>query len=289
MPTYILSYPGHGPRAAYQEWLQLADQLTLAGGRILVVDPPGADKADPAAAVITHAAHLGALFPMPQNREPALFLLAPAAAALSGALEGAGLRVRVAAHAFQGQADLIALPRNRFLLARPADAPTASHALHGLLPPGARVLEVPLRAPLQYGHQALGSVVSAVGDAVLLVHTGGLAEHSLADLARFAGPEVDTVPLEPDDAAAGATGALSVRSHLLLNPGLSATLRGRLVRRGFQLVELTLTHLLAAGPGHGPRALVNELAGYVLSEDAPSYGLRREALRHRIELYPEAP
>ena len=53
------------------------------------------------------------------------------------------------------------------------------------------------------------------------------------------------MPLEGDDAAAGATALLSVRSHLLHNPGLSATLRGRLVRHGFQLIEMPLQHLLA--------------------------------------------
>lgn len=284
MPTYILSYPGHGSRAAFQEWLHLADQVTLAGGRILVLDPSKEAAAEQAQAV-THAAHLGALFPQPQTREP-VFLLNAQAASQSAALERAGLRVRVAEHPFHGQADLIALPRSRFLLTRPAGAAAVSPVLQGLLPPGARLLEVPLKAPLQHGYQALGAVVSAAGHAVLLVHTAGLAEHGLADLARFAGSEVDTVPLEGDDAAAGATALLSVRSHLLHNPGLSATLRGRLVRHGFQLIEMPLAHILC-GTASGPRALVNELVGYVLSEDAPSYGLRRDSLRQRVEHYPE--
>ena len=34
----------------------------------------------------THAAHLGALFPQPQTREPALFLLSPAARFVVGQL-----------------------------------------------------------------------------------------------------------------------------------------------------------------------------------------------------------
>lgn len=284
MPTYILSYPGRGPRAALQEWLTFADRLTLAGARILVFEPTD----DPAAApLLLHAAHLGTYFPQPQSREPAVFLLSPEAAALAPAFAPVGLRTQAATQDFHGQADLIPLPRGRFLLTH-AEGTEPDPALRGLLPPGAKVLSVPLRAPLRRGHQALAALLTTSNDAVLLVHTAGLAAHGLADLARFAGDGVDTVPIEAPDAAAGVTSALSVRGALFMNPGASSTLRGRLVRRGFQLEELALPHLLALGPGHGPRSLVNELGGFVLADDAPSYGLRREALRQHCEQLPES-
>ena len=68
--------------------------------------------------------------------------------------------------------------------------------------------------------------------------------------------------------------------------GLSSTLRGHLVRRGFQLEELELGELFGKGGG-GPRCLVNEMRGLVLNEGAPSYEALRERLHALMESYPE--
>jgi hypothetical protein len=54
------------------------------------------------------------------------------------------------------------------------------------------------------------------------------------------------------------------------------------------LEELELTELFGKGGG-GPRCLVNELRGLVLTANAPDYGSRREELLELVDRYPEEP
>jgi len=69
--------------------------------------------------------------------------------------------------------------------------------------------------------------------------------------------------------------------------GLSTGLRGNLLRRGFNIEELDLPELFGKGGG-GPRCLVNELRGFVLTADAPDYVSQRDQLHALAERYPES-
>lgn len=284
MATYILCYPKPSSSPATQrDWLHLADWISRVGGRILVIEQP--DQAEQAAPVTdeVYAAHTGALFPHPTTSGP-LFLCG-AGDSFAAQLVRAGLPVKAAPAGFGGQADLISLPRNRYLLTHGTDHPEQTARLAALvkelLPLGARLLEVPLRSS-GAGLSCFGALWTPGNDGTLLCYAGGLAQHTLAEISRFVGGDM-VVPVAPEDAALGATFALAVRNALALPPGCSSTLRGALVRRGFLLTELALPHLLPAGGLYGLRSLVNELPGYVLSDDAPSYALRRDELHRRVQ------
>jgi hypothetical protein len=78
-----------------------------------------------------------------------------------------------------------------------------------------------------------------------------------------------------------------VNGALLVPKGLSSGLRGQLVRRGFTIEELELPELFGKGGG-GPRCMVNELKGFVLTDDAPSYAARRDMICGLVDQYPES-
>ncbi len=308
VPTYIMSYPrqsgpvaaGTSPRAALTAWLMLCDHITRAGGHILVLDPPLGPPHGPSAPLggIPEAAFLGALFSQPQTGQGAVFLQGrknapqdadPAPTAhIASLLSRAGLVCRQAEQPFAGQGDFFSLGRNRYLLAIGKDTPQSGAAeVRALLPIGARLLEVHLADAFPNGIRCLGHLSTLAGDAVLLVHPGGLRSQAIEEFSRFAANEIEIISISQEDALAFAPSALSVRGTLLLPTGLSSSLRGLLSRRGFSLVELDLSPLLPGGGG--PRDLVNELPGYVLSEEAPSYTMRREELQRLVATYPETP
>jgi hypothetical protein len=309
-----MSFPGPGwspspapstpinPRAAFSEWLLVCDEITRSGGRIFLIDPPSppAPPQDP-----VRAAALGALFPQPHVTSVPVFLRARGDATspgpapgpgpgqnqeqdpISSLLSQAGLNVRLPDAPFSGQPDVIALGRNRFLLTFPEGKPPAVLAqVKDLLPQAARVLEVALKPPFRHGTQCLCPLWATSGDAILLLNENALASCSQADVARFVGKDMEVCPLTSDDAEARVCSSLSVRGRALLPTGVSTTLRGRLVRCGLTLCELELPQLFHAA-GLGPRDLVNELTGFVLSDTAPSYALRREALHRLAASYPE--
>ena len=93
--------------------------------------------------------------------------------------------------------------------------------------------------------------------------------------------------VDEEDALDYACNSLCVDGTVLMPAGLSTGLRGHLVRRGFAIEELDLPELFGKGGG-GPRCLVNELRGFVLNDDAPSYASRREQLHALAESYPES-
>ena len=305
------------PHRALSEWLALCDHILRAGGRILVLDPPAATGAPSAASPTptVYAGRLGAVFNSPGKLARPTFLRAhaagaPAATATAGPSDGAtagpidgttagatddpacrllseaGLDVRIATAPWQGQVDLIPLERNRFLICHGGASPSSRQAtdeLRTLLPMGAQVVEVELAPGIPRGVQAVQYIAGA-GSAALLCHRAALRSHTPEQLGRFAGSHVEVLGLNEEDVAAHAAECLVVRGHALLAPGSSTILRGQLARRGFQIVEVEISHLI--GPaGGGPRQLALDLPGLVLAEDSPSYANRRAALLQRLEHY----
>ncbi|HEX2569705.1 MAG TPA: hypothetical protein VH877_09115 [Polyangia bacterium] len=299
MPTYLMSYPGASwhppvpeggighPQLAFREWLTLCDAITRAGAQILVMPPPAVE---PPLHGLVYASSLGHLLgvgdrltfllsrhPEPERQtEPEFVHLF---------LAEAGLTTRPAQHTWGGQADLLPVGGNRYIAAWGAHVQRQSmEDLRPLLPPGARCLEVELREPFRHGGEVLGVITNKAGDTVVLVHAAALADVSLEALRNFVGARVEVYPIDEADTRARATAALAVAGTLLAPLGLSSGLRGQLARRGFLLEEIELPHLL--GPRNGPRDLVNELRGLVVTSDAPTYITLRGELMALADSYP---
>lgn len=302
MGTYILSYPGPGFRPqgsqaaagsgaqrAFQQWLDLCDKLLRAGGRILVIDPPEAQGGDPADPV--YASRMGAPFLSPQAGSP-FFLrsrganegLALEKDVVSQALQQAGMAVQAAHHRWQGQAEIVALPRNRFLLTYGPESDVEScEEVKQLLPMGAHVLCVEMARGT--GLTGLAHFLSKGSSSVLLVDRSALRSHTPEDIAKFVvGGKTELFILSAEDCAVHATQAVNERGQLILPVGTSSTLRGNLIRRGFQIDEVDVSALFGPGGG-GPRALCNEWPGFVLSDESPSYTNRRDELMRLLERY----
>lgn len=316
MATLLLSYPtasfvpegatagetsAYTAHAALGQWLALCDQLTRAGARIMVVDPPKvvagpAPVADAGSASTVYAARLGAAFLSPGKLNRPSFLrargaappLSPTEDTVSQAIAGAGLEVRLGQAQFQGQPDIIALDRNRFVLTY-SSAPMASSKasldeVKALLPMGAQTLDIELAAPFTAGAQALCFLTGPSGSKVMLIHRAALLSHTPEDIARFIGNKIETFIVAADDIAVHACECIALRGTLVLQEGSSTILRGQLARRGFQIVQTDVSQLFGPGGG-GPRMLVNELSGMVLSDDAPSYSSRRDELQQLLATY----
>jgi hypothetical protein len=308
MATYLLSYPspsfvppgstGQPPDSAHRalaQWLELCDHITRAGGRILVIDPPS--EPTPAAAAVNqvYASRCGAPFLNPPAGGDALFLRAhPSGAELSidtdpvcRALRAAGLAVQVAKQRWQGQAEIIPLPRNRFILTYGPETDIAScEEIKRLLPMGAHVLCVETMS--SNGLSGIGHFVAKGGASVLLVERAALRSHTPDDLGKFVmGGTTELSILGSEDVASRAVETLCVRGTAFVPAGTSTQLRALLVRRGFQVIAVDVSALF--GPhGGGPRALCNEWPGFVLSEDSPSYATRRDALISLLDRYAPA-
>jgi len=305
MSTYLLSYPEPGFRPdkadanhgtalrAYQQWLDLCDHIMRAGGRILVLDPgpPSPSRKDGLADSV-YAAYIGAPFLAPASGSGPLFLRArgtgePRAVAddaVCSALSRAGLAVQVAEQRWQGQAEIIVLPRNRFLLTYgPHSDPASCEQVKRLLPLGAHVLCIQMATGS--GLSGLAHLTAKGGASMLLVARNALASHTPEDIGKFIGSDTTEIHiLSSEDIAAHATESLCVRGTVLMPPGTSTQLRGHLSRRGFQIVVVDVSALF--GPaGGGPKTLCNEWPGFVLSDDSPSYASRRDELVARIDTY----
>ena len=148
-----------------------------------------------------------------------------------------------------------------------------------------RFVEAKVKAPFEFGDEVAAVVRSKTGDGTLLAHQAGLADRTLADL-RSAFSPVDVVSVDASDAEAGACSALCVNGTAIIPAGISTSLRGTLARTGLQLVELELPQLFGLGGG-GPRALVNELVGFVIGDGAPDYARARERIVALVDNYPE--
>lgn len=332
MATYVLSYPGprYVPPAtsggdpagasaasvassagssaakAFQQWIGLCDQITRAGGRILVIDPVASSSPSPSSspsslpgsdnASLLFASQLGAPFLKPASGEGPVFIRARGESSPTGepdavreTLKEAGVPVRDASHPWLGQADVVAFPKSRFLLFHgPGTSRESCEALVPLLPLGSQALIVERAASCPRGQHAVAYLGSPGGASVMLVDRGSLKSHTPEDLQKFVGLKVESFVLSPEDTAAGAAEMLPVRGTLLVPTGVSTILRGNLARRGFVLVETELSALVGAAlVGAGPRLFTNEWAGFVLSEEAPAYHLRRDELLGRLAGYGE--
>ncbi len=310
MSTYILSYPGPGfqpqgvddpanrnAHRAFSQWLELCDHITRAGGRILVLNPPASSSVDSQAAskLDPYASRIGAPFLAPATGEGPLFLRnrqvgeqesAHHADSVSETLRQAGLKVLNAQQRWQGQADIIALPRNRFLLTYGPHSDLAScDEVKRLLPMKAHVLYVEVDGAA--GLCGFAHLSAKGGASLLLINSAILRSHSPEEIGKFVGDKTELHLLSQEDAAAQATQSLCVRGVALIPKGTSTQFRSQLVRRGFQYVEVDVSALFGLGGG-GPRDLCNEWPGFVLSEDAPSYATRRTELFAQLANYPQA-
>jgi N-dimethylarginine dimethylaminohydrolase len=306
--TFLMSYPAArwqirggenfrskaraitNPRAAMHEWLQLCDAITKHGGRILVM-PPAA--VDPPLTGMMYTANAGAMFKVGDHWT---FLLSKMSVAhrqaeqphIKAFWDEAGVPTDIAPHTWEGQADVATLPGNRFLLTWGVRSVRESlEEVRRRLPPGARVLELKLRDPWFHGDTCLDAMTTRGGDTVLLAFAGALVDRTIPELRHFVSDAVEVLPIEEDDCLGYAANSLGVNGTVLMPSGLSTGLRGHLLRRGFNIEELELPELFGKGGG-GPRCLVNELRGFVLTADAPDYVSQRHHLHELADRYPES-
>jgi N-dimethylarginine dimethylaminohydrolase len=306
--TFLMSYPSRGwqirgaenfrskeraatnPKKAMLEWLKLCDAITACGGRILVMPP--AETTPPLTGMI-YTANSGALFKRGDEWE---FVVSKMSVSHREAerepikrfLSEAGVPTVEAKHVWEGQADIATLPGNRFLLSWGVRSVKESlEDVRPRLPMGARVLDVQLRDPFFHGDTCMDALVNRGGDCVLLAHGGALVNRTIPELRSFVGSYAEVIPVDAEDALGYACNSLCVNGTILMPTGLSTSLRGTLIHRGFAIEELELGELFGKGGG-GPRCLVNHLAGFVLTDDAPSYGVQRDKLHQLADSYPEA-
>lgn len=306
--TYLMSYPAAkwtirggenfrskaraatNPRAAMREWLTLCDAITKHGGRILVMPPP---DVEPPLTGLMYTANSGAMFKVGDHWKwmlPSMSVEHRRAEKehIKAFWSEAGVPVEESLHTWEGQADVATLPGNRFVLTWGVRSVKESlDDVRRRLPPGARVLEVKLRDPWFHGDTCLDAMQTPGRDTVLLAFGGALVDRTISELRSFAGDQVDVLPIDEDDCLGYAANSLCVNGAVLMPTGLSTALRGHLLRRGFTIEELDLPELFGKGGG-GPRCLVNELRGFVLTEQAPDYVSRRDQLHDLAERYPES-
>lgn len=301
--VFILSYPSvsssapgsasgaAGLRQALTQWLALADHITRAGGTILLLDPP----ADAPATDLVATSRLGSVFvgARSDGSVDALFLRAqhdasgPSAGVdpISAQLRSFGLRVRDATVRWGGQAELVGLPRNRFIVSYGArSTETSADEVAACLPLGAHTLRVQVAG--DSGLAAFTYLQSVGGNSVLLIDQRVMPSVTLAQVAAFAGDKVQVIGVAADDAAAGATQLLCVHGTVLAPPGISTTLRGHLWRTGFQVAEVDLSALGGPSVGIGPRAFVIAWPQCLLDDTLPTYATRRADLYRRLESLP---
>jgi N-dimethylarginine dimethylaminohydrolase len=305
--TFLMSYPGPNwqirggenfrskdksptnPKKAMQEWLTLCDAITSFGGRILVMPPPGGSSLTG----MVYTANSGAMF---KKGDEWRFMLSKMSVAhrdgerpvIKKFLDEAGVPSEEAPHTWEGQADVATFGGSRYLLSWGVRSVKESlEDVRQRLPGGARVLDVQLRDPFFHGDTCLDALVNRGGDCVLLAHGGAMVNRTLPELRSFLGSYAEVLSVDEDDALAYACNSLSVNGTVLMPAGVSTGLRGVLIHRGFSIETLELDELFGKGGG-GPRCMVNQLSGFVLTDDAPSYGVQRDKLHLMAESYPES-
>ncbi|MDB4969380.1 MAG: amidinotransferase [Myxococcales bacterium] len=306
--TFLMSYPAAkwqirggenfrsktrastNPRAAMQEWLKLCDAITKHGGRILVMPPAGTE---PPLTGMMYTANAGAMFKVGDSWTWMLSKMSVAhrqaeQAPIKAFWAEAGVPTTACPHTWEGQADVANLPGNRFLLSWGVRSVKESvDEVKKHLPPGARVLDLKLRDPWFHGDTCMDAMVTRGGDTVLLAFGGALVDRTIPELRNFLGNQVEVLALDEADCLGYAANALCVDGTVLMPTGLSTGLRGNILKRGFNIEELDLPELFGKGGG-GPRCLVNELRGFVLTSDAPDYVSQRDQLHALAERYPES-
>jgi N-dimethylarginine dimethylaminohydrolase len=306
--TFLMSYPGPtwhirggenfrsqeraatNPQQAMREWLKLCNAISEAGGRILIMPP--ADATPPLTGMI-YTANSGAMFKQGDHWTFVISKMSVAhrqgeRAHIQKFLDEAGVPTAEAPHTWEGQADVTTLPGNRFLVSWGVRSLKESlEDVRARLPQGARVLDVQIKDPFFHGDTCLDAITNRGGDTVLLAHGGAMVNRSIPELRNFVGSYAEVLPVDADDALAYACNSLCVNGELLVPIGLSTGLRGSLIHRGFSIEELELGELFGKGGG-GPRCLVNQLQGFVLSDESPNYTVLRDKLHHLADNYPES-
>ncbi len=303
--AFVLSYPGPtwhirgaynfrsaaraevNPRAALREWLAFADVLSARGARLAVLAPPAVE---PPLTGLLYAANYGATFS--RSEGPVLLLSRMSVphrtrerSFVQALAESLGLETRESRAVWEGQAEICALPRGRYLLTwgvRSDQASVVEITTH--LPQGARVLPLKLREPFFHGDTCLNAIPLPDGRTILLAYPGAFVDANQADLERFCAPDVELVPVSEADALAYACNALPLGKDLVAARGLSAELASALAARGLTLVEVDFTELFGKGGG-GPRCLVNDLGAADLP--VPAYESWRASLEASVAGYPE--
>ncbi len=306
--VFILSYPAPSAglpagitslRRAFQQWLGLCDHITRAGGTLLLLDPPAAASgSEPVAQPeLLATARLGGVFvgARSDGTTDALFLRGRDQAALSqsgddtlGAqLQRFGLRLRNSSGRWGGQAEVLGLPRNRYILTHgPHTDAAVLDEVTACLPLGTHTLRVEVSR--DSGLSAVTYLQTRGGNSILFFDSSVMQHVSFAQISTFVGDKVQVVSVGSDDAAAGATQILSVHGTALVPPGISTTLRGQLWRMGFQVVEVELSALGGPEVGLGPRAFVVAWPQCLLDDTLPTYATRRAELYRRLEQLPES-
>jgi len=297
--TFVMSYPAadwhvtanrrsgadasapSNPRRALREWIALADTIVHAGGRIVVVDPPEGGSGS-----LVYASDWGAL--VRRNDQP-LWIAATTdgaeASHVKAFFDAAGVPVQAPPAPWAGRSDLVQVNPGRYLfVAGSKSAPGVGAQIGKELGNTFRYIDGKVTAPFTSGDEVAAMLHNRAGDGVLLVHERGMSR-SIPEL-RTAFNPVEVIGVDADDANAGACSALSVNGTAILTPGLSTTVRSHLIRRGLQTVELELPELFAHGGG--PRALVNELIGFVIGQGAPVPIYFRERIVALVDTYPES-
>jgi hypothetical protein len=305
--VFIVSYPAtsaglpsgvKSARRAFEQWLGLCDHITRAGGTILVLDPPAAESAAALApGDLLATARLGGVFvgARPDGTADAIFLRAhssgPPAAAdsdpLCAQLRRFGLRLRDAGTRWGGQAEVLGLPRNRYVLSYgPRSEAASCDEVAACLPLASHTLRVEVSRDSGLG--AITYLQTRGGNGILFFDSSVMQNMTFAQVSTFVGDKVQVVSIGGDDAAAGATQIISVHGTALVPPGISTTLRGQLWRMGFQVVEVDLGALGGPEVGIGPRAFVVAWPQCLLDDTLPTYATRRAELFQRLEQLPEA-
>lgn len=302
MQTYLMSYPNPrwrirggnnfrsqaraatNPRSALVEWLALADAITDAGGWVMVMPPP--DDGDHTGMIYTANAgqiFAGRRFVVSRMQSPHR---AGEARAIAAFMRRLGVTVVEPQATWEGQAEICALPNNRYILSFGVRSDeTSVDEIRRFLPAGAEVLTVRLRQPFFHGDTCLAAIDTPKSGPVLLACPEALVDRSLDELQRFA-RDVELLPVDEADARAYACNALCVGERWLHPRGISTVLRGRLERRGLVPVELDFAELFEKGGG-GPRCLVNALGALPLPE-ALCLATQRRFLAELKALYPKA-
>ena len=305
--TFLMSYPGPAwqirgaqnfrsqarqgtsPRAAFAEWLRLCDSIVRLGGHILVMPPSTTDNLTG----MVYTANAGALFV--DHDAPNFFVSDMSVehrkaerAHIEQFWRAAGMPFTESSHVWEGQAEICTLPSNRYILSWGVRSVKASlDEVRPQLTPGHKTLDVQLREPFFHGDTCLNPLKSKGGDWVLLAHEGALVDRTLVELRSFLGTLAEVIPVDEADALGYACNAVCVNGTVLLPEGLSTSLRGNLLKHGFQVEEIALPELFGKGGG-GPRCLVNELRGFVMNDSAPDYARKRSELHALLQSYPDS-
>ncbi len=282
------------PRAALQNWLDIADAITRAGGHVLVM-PPSPDRN---LTGLPYTAEAG-LFTRTPDGAPAFLLprLTPPhrrdeALVVSGFVHALGWSVRSPQARWEAQGDALRLDDRRMIhtsghgpMARTeaeaypelADALTPHH-LHLRF----------IAEPWFHGNTLLAIFWDArTHQPALLVCAEALAPGELERLRAFA-PDALLLPITREASLGYATNALQVGRTVIAPAGLPREILAFWERLGLQTVELELHELFHRGGGAAV-CLTNRLWGLRLDEVPPHlrYTHQREHLHDLLTTWPE--